>query len=190
MATKSSVQDLAALYQTPGERLAALRKERGCTQGDLAELLNTTKATISRYESNLIDIPRIKIQKLAEYFMVSPAFLTGWANKRDGSDLFIPRAHDQASPKELKIPYPGLRPSDTTPKPEPLADRQEKELLAIFRKLSTRGQTKLLSAAYELQDSEHALSFENLTGPKPFSTAEELAAFIRQITSEPEKEKK
>lgn len=190
MATKSSVQDLAALYQTPGERLAALRKERGCTQGDLAELLNTTKAAISRYESNLIDIPRTKIQKLAEYFMVTPAFLMGWANKRDSSDLFLSHSSDQVFPPEKKAPYPGLRPDYTTPKPEASVDRQEKELLSIFRKLSMRGQTKLLSMAYELQDSEQPLSFENLTGPKPFSTAEELAAFIRQITSEPEKEKK
>lgn len=190
MATKSSVQDLATLYQTPGERLAALRKERGCTQGDLAELLNTTKATISRYESNLIDIPRTKIQKLAEYFMVTPAFLMGWTNARDGSDLFTTYPPDQIFPQDARVSYPGLRPDDATPKPEASVDRQEKELLSIFRKLSMRGQTKLLSAAYELQDSEQPLSFENLTGPKPFSTAEELAAFIRQITSEPEKEKK
>ena len=174
-----------------GNRMRLLRIERRMTQEEVGQHLGVSKATINKYELGTTkNLSRAKIQALAKLFEVSPAYLMGWTNARDGSDLFTTYPPDQIFPQDARISYPGLRPGDTTPKPEASVDRQEKELLSIFRKLSMRGQTKLLSAAYELQDSEQPLSFENLTGPKPFSTAEELAAFIRQITSEPEKEKK
>ena len=39
--------------KTLGERLKDLRKEKGYTLEQVAEKLNTTKITISRYENNL-----------------------------------------------------------------------------------------------------------------------------------------
>lgn len=189
MATKNNAPSLAALYTTTGGRLEALRKERGYTQGDLAEALDVTKATISRYESNLIDIPRPKLQKLADFFNVSPAFLMCWANKEDGSDLFSSKEPVfKSAPantdldESVHIDYSGLRPRLTLHEP---TARQEAELLAIFRSLSVRGQTQLLSEAYKLQDQEEGLTFEKLTGVEPFSR-DKLAAFIEQITAEPE----
>ena len=39
--------------ETLGDRLKSLRKEKGYTLEQVADKLNTTKVTISRYEKNL-----------------------------------------------------------------------------------------------------------------------------------------
>lgn len=157
MATKSSVQSLARLFHTTGERLEALRKEKGYTQGDLAELLGTTKATISRYESNLIDIPRPKLQKLADFLGVSPTFLLCWDQQEEIAELRIKKPDEFSGVSMLpKIDYESLKFGQPyqPAKEREKEDRQEKELISIFRSLSVRGQTQLLSFAYELQDNQ------------------------------------
>ena len=56
--------------KTLGERLKDLRKEKGYTLEQVAEKLNTTKITISRYENNLREPKRETISQLAKLFNV------------------------------------------------------------------------------------------------------------------------
>lgn len=65
------------------ERLRQLRKERGITLERLAEILKTTKSTLSRYENGVRE-PTIKfIQQLADFFEVSTDYLLGRTDIRD-----------------------------------------------------------------------------------------------------------
>ena len=49
------------------------------TQTELAELLQTTKQNIFKYENGIVtNIPSDKIEKMAEIFGVEPAVLMGW----------------------------------------------------------------------------------------------------------------
>ena len=68
---------------TIGEKIKKLRLEKGVSQEELAKVLNTTKQAVYKYESNVVtNIPISKIQILANFFEVSPAFLTGWNGEK------------------------------------------------------------------------------------------------------------
>lgn len=60
-----------------GERLKQLREERGLNLKDLEGVVGLTDATLSRYENGLMRPKRTTIKVLAEYFGVSPVWLTG-----------------------------------------------------------------------------------------------------------------
>ena len=68
---------------TIGERIKSLRTEKGMTQTELAELLQTTKQNIFKYENGIVtNIPSDKIEKMAEIFGIEPATLMGWAESK------------------------------------------------------------------------------------------------------------
>lgn len=68
---------------TMGEKIKALRTEKGLTQPELAKQINTTKQAIFKYENGIVtNIPSDKIERLAELFDVSPAYLMGWEEKK------------------------------------------------------------------------------------------------------------
>ena len=52
-------------------RLRDLREDRDMTQGELAELLQTTQPQIYRYEAGKRDLPLDKLVFLCQYFNVS-----------------------------------------------------------------------------------------------------------------------
>ena len=54
-----------------GKRLMILREEAGLTQEKLAEIFNTKKATISRYETGTRD-PKLILNDFADYFVSAP----------------------------------------------------------------------------------------------------------------------
>ena len=63
-----------------GERLRALRKERGLGQNQLAELLNISNASVSYWETGK-QIPSAEvIFKFATFFEVSADFILGIAD--------------------------------------------------------------------------------------------------------------
>ncbi|MBE6012540.1 MAG: helix-turn-helix transcriptional regulator [Lachnospiraceae bacterium] len=67
-------------------RFKELRHERGWTLDDLAELLGTTKSTLSRYENGLRE-PKIEFaEKSAGVFGVSTDYLLGKSDSRKGED--------------------------------------------------------------------------------------------------------
>lgn len=69
---------------TKGERIKALRLNSGLTQTYLAEILDTTKQTVYKYENDIItNIPSDKIEILSKYFNVSPAYILGWEDSSE-----------------------------------------------------------------------------------------------------------
>lgn len=71
---------------TIGERIKSCREKASLTQDELAKRLSTTKQTIYKYENNIVtNIPSDKIEKMAELFMVTPAFLMGWEDDNKSS---------------------------------------------------------------------------------------------------------
>ena len=60
-----------------GERIKELRIERGLTQSELAKELNTTQKSISKYETEFLDLNTHMIIALCKYFEVSADYLLG-----------------------------------------------------------------------------------------------------------------
>ena len=64
---------------TIGDRIKKLRIEKGLSQEVVANAISTTKQAIYKYENNIVtNIPMDKIQSLARFFNISPAYLMGW----------------------------------------------------------------------------------------------------------------
>jgi len=62
-----------------GDRIKALREQKGITQTELAKIIGTTKQNIYKYENNIItNVPSDKIELLASYFNVEPSYFMGW----------------------------------------------------------------------------------------------------------------
>ena len=60
-------------------KLKELRKSKGMTLDELAELVGTSKQTIHRYENGVItNIPPAKIETLASALGTTPQELMGW----------------------------------------------------------------------------------------------------------------
>lgn len=56
-------------------RLKELRKQRGLTQVEVAQIVGLTVATYSRYEKGLFKLESIMLCKLAEYYGVSVDYI-------------------------------------------------------------------------------------------------------------------
>ena len=63
-------------------RLRDLREDRDLNQQELANLLNVSQATYSRYESGTLDIPSISLIKLAQFYGTSIDYLVGLTDNR------------------------------------------------------------------------------------------------------------
>ena len=64
-----------------GERLCYLRKDRGMTQQQLADVLHLTKHNISAYERDYNEAPDDVKIAIAKYFHVSVDYLLGLTNR-------------------------------------------------------------------------------------------------------------
>ena len=84
-----------------GEKIKALRKDRGMTLDGLARAIGTSKQTIPRYESGMIsNIPPEKIVALARELGTSPSELYGW----DSGDTFPSFNYKNAgSPESFRV---------------------------------------------------------------------------------------
>lgn len=60
-----------------GARLKTVRKERGVSQGELAEQIGINQQTISLYEAGALRIPAKELLKIADALKVSLAEMTG-----------------------------------------------------------------------------------------------------------------
>lgn len=74
-----------------GERLRDLRKGRGYSRRELAELLEIGEANIQRYETGDSDATSENVLKIARHFNVSTDYLLGLTNTPAsfGNDLSI-----------------------------------------------------------------------------------------------------
>ena len=66
-------------------RLKELRKEKGLTQVDLANIVNVSKITVLRWENEERQIKPEKAQQLSDYFGVSVGYLLGYI---DDSEIY------------------------------------------------------------------------------------------------------
>lgn len=68
--------------------LKRYRKDKRMTLEELAQLLGTSKQTIHRYETGVIaNIPKERVEQLAQALGVTPAELMGWDNAKDYSEV-------------------------------------------------------------------------------------------------------
>ena len=59
------------------QRIRDLREDRDLTQKQMAEMLNLSQSTSSRYESGVLDIPSSVLISLAKFHKVSVDYLLG-----------------------------------------------------------------------------------------------------------------
>lgn len=74
-----------------GERIRALRIQKGMSQEELGSRVGLKKAAINKYETGVVvNLKRSIIAKLADALETSPAYLMGWEyDERDTSDEML-----------------------------------------------------------------------------------------------------
>lgn len=88
------------MYESIGERLRRLRKEKNLTQIDVCNALHVTNQTLSKYEKGTIsNIPYDKIISLAQIYHVSPEYIMGWESK---SQTIAEPLEPYGTPPDLK----------------------------------------------------------------------------------------
>lgn len=71
-----------------GERIKDLRKKNKLTQEQLAQKIGTTQKTISKYETEALDLNTDTIIKLCEIFKESADYILG-IEQEDGTKTYI-----------------------------------------------------------------------------------------------------
>lgn len=71
------------------ERLKKLRKLKHVTQKELGNYLGVTQNAIFNWENGKTEPTAETIEKIAEYFDVSPSYLMGWGLEEEGQDINI-----------------------------------------------------------------------------------------------------
>lgn len=61
-------------------KIRDMREDRDLNQQALADLLNISQTTYSRYESGTLDIPSVSLIKLARFYGTSIDYLVGLTN--------------------------------------------------------------------------------------------------------------
>ncbi|KXG73829.1 helix-turn-helix domain-containing protein [Thermotalea metallivorans] len=79
---------------TFGQRLSILRKEKGLTQSQLAEVLGVSRGTIGMYEIDKRDPDTSTLEKLSNYFNVSVDYLLGRTDIKNPSDYIHKAVED------------------------------------------------------------------------------------------------
>ena len=73
-----------------GERIRAERRRLKLSQDEVAAALETTKQAIYKYEKGIVEnIPPEKVERMAELFGVTPAYLIGWTDHIDSAAAAI-----------------------------------------------------------------------------------------------------
>lgn len=76
-----------------GDIIKQLRTEKGITQEELGKIIGVQKSAIRKYESGMVqNIKRTSIQKLSDYFGVSPSYLLGISTNKDVASEIRPVA--------------------------------------------------------------------------------------------------
>ena len=63
-------------------RIRDLREDRDLNQTDIANILNVSQATYSRYEMGALDIPSMSLIKLANFHKTSIDYIVGLTNEK------------------------------------------------------------------------------------------------------------
>lgn len=59
------------------KRIRDLREDNDLSQAQVAEIINVSQSTYSRYESGFLDIPSEVLIKLSKYYDVTVGYLLG-----------------------------------------------------------------------------------------------------------------
>ncbi len=82
-------------------KLKELLKQRNMTYREFGEAMNLKPSTISMWNSGR-SLPRMDVlEKIAEYFNVSPSYLIGWNTWDDAIDFKIEKLIQELSKKDL-----------------------------------------------------------------------------------------
>lgn len=94
---------------TIGKRIRQLREQQGYSQTYFAKKLNVSKQTLYKYENGIItNIPSDKVEKIAEYCGVTPAYIMGWEDNAPATPVYSKYAlheippYDDISPVAVK----------------------------------------------------------------------------------------
>ncbi len=89
---------------TVGERIKLARETKNLSQTDLANACKISKQTLYKYENNIItNIPSDKIEIIADYLSISPAYLMGWeTDNKDTNNKLTDDEELQEYLEELK----------------------------------------------------------------------------------------
>lgn len=129
-----------------GSKLQALRKEKGDSQQDVANYLNTKRQTIGAYET-ASSMPTIdNLRRLSIYFGVSSDYLIGLSDTPNATEIYT-ASNIQGSNFVQGSGSVTIGELNSTSK-------EESELLRIYRNLDVRSRTKLMNAAFDLEDSK------------------------------------
>jgi transcriptional regulator with XRE-family HTH domain len=82
-----------------GERIKKIRLQRGMTQGELAEVIGISEATLSRYEHNLRTSRWIYLVKMADLLGTSVDYLLGRTDLTVPVDILF-KFHDSEVEKD------------------------------------------------------------------------------------------
>ncbi len=63
------------------QRIRDLREDRGLTQTQIADLLNTSQTVYSRYERNERDLPIDYLVTLCKFYNISADYILGFINE-------------------------------------------------------------------------------------------------------------
>lgn len=93
---------------TIGERIRAMRRDKGISQIELANATGISKQTLYKYETNIIaNIPSDKIEAISRHLGVSPSVIMGWDNHAEGkSATSIPNGFSHM-PETVRLPRVG-----------------------------------------------------------------------------------
>ena len=117
-----------------GDVIKKLREEKGITQEQLGEVIGVQKSAIRKYEKGEVEnIKRSSIQKMAEYFGVTPCYLMGWEETYNHNNKL---SKEVALIEEIQNMY----------------GKEEVELLSIFVELNEQGKTKALENISDISE--------------------------------------
>lgn len=90
---------------TIGERIKNERVKHGMSQDDIAKAVNTTRQAIYKYENGIVtNIPMDKINMIADFLSVTPAYLMGWEESTPKIEDFFDA---YPAEKQKKLPVYG-----------------------------------------------------------------------------------
>lgn len=137
-----------------GVRLRQLRVERGLSMDVFCERYNSqmgqrlSKSTVSRWENNTQEPMVSTIASVASFFGVSPLWLMGESDDRACSASNIQNSAVVQGNHATTLIVRNGKEAEV-----PLSE-QEAELLRVFQSLSVKGQTRLLTFAFQLESEE------------------------------------
>lgn len=89
--------------QTTGQKLLALRKQKGYTQDDIAEKIGVSRFTYFRYENDLRIPSSDTMKMLSEIFDVSSDYLLGLEDSQKEHDEVMALREELRRRPEMKI---------------------------------------------------------------------------------------